>query len=299
MRTKAYPLDSLAPQSSKLMDYWALTKPRLLTMVLLSAALGFSLSSQAAEMWLLLNLLLGTALVGAAAHALNQWYERIPDGQMPRTRNRPLPAGRLGAEEALRFGMILMVLGLLYLQLTVNSLTAIIGALTLASYVLLYTPLKQVTALNTWVGAVTGALPPLMGWAAAEGQMTWQMLPIFALLYFWQLPHFFAIAWAYREDYARGGFRMLSLDDERGTRTARQILVNTLFMIVASFSFLWFEQASTFYIFSASILGGGFLLSAVMFWKRPSVPQARYVFLASIVYLPLLATALVVDNLFL
>ncbi len=265
-------------------------------MVLLSAALGFSLAPQAAEPLALLHMLIGTALVGAAAHALNQWYERIPDGRMPRTRNRPLPAGRLSSEEALRFGVGLMLVGLLYLSLTVNSLTAILGGLTLASYVLLYTPLKQVTALNTWMGAITGALPPLMGWAAAAGEMSWQMLPIFLLMYFWQLPHFLALAWAFRKDYAMGGFRMLSLGDDQGVRTSRQIVLNTVILIAASLTFNWAGQADTLYLVSALVLGGAFLAGSLWFWHQPTVAKARTVFLISIIYLPLIAIALVVDN---
>ncbi len=294
--TKAYSLEGVAPQTNKLADYWSLTKPRLLAMVLLSAALGFSLAPQSGAPLALLHMLIGTALVGAAAHALNQWYERIPDGRMPRTRNRPLPAGRLSSEEALRFGVGLMLVGLLYLSLTVNSLTAILGGLTLASYVLLYTPLKQVTALNTWMGAVTGALPPLMGWAAAEGEMNWQMLPIFLLMYFWQLPHFLALAWAFRKDYAMGGFRMLSLGDDQGVRTARHIVINTVILLAASLTFNLAGQAETFYLVSAVVLGSVFLAGSLWFWHQPTVAKARSVFLISIIYLPLIAIALVVDN---
>lgn len=167
---------------------------------------------------------------------LNQWMEQVPDSKMSRTKSRPLPMGRLSRNEALIFGVIISITGIMILWLTLNALTAALGLLTVISYILIYTPLKQKTIANTWFGGITGALPPVMGWTAARGQLDWEVLPIFALLYFWQLPHFFAIAWMYREDYQRGGFRMLSLADKTGKRTAAHMLLNTALLFVASLS---------------------------------------------------------------
>jgi protoheme IX farnesyltransferase len=193
---------------SKIKDFITLTKPRLLSSVLFSTVLGYVLPQNSVITVLpLLYLLSGTALTGGGAHVLNQWMEQVPDSKMSRTKSRPLPMGRLSRNEALIFGVIISITGIMILWLTLNALTAALGLLTVISYILIYTPLKQKTIANTWFGGITGALPPVMGWTAARGQLDWEVLPIFALLYFWQLPHFFAIAWMYREDYQRGGLQ--------------------------------------------------------------------------------------------
>ena len=217
IRSRAYP-DYF---SSKLEHYLSLSKPRLLATVVLSALLGFVLPMGLSNtIFPLLFLLFGTALMGAGANTLNQCMEIGPDSRMYRTKNRALPMGKLSEKEAIIFGILISALGFFVLWFGLNFLTAVLGLLTLLSYIMVYTPLKQKTATNTWLGGITGALPPVMGWVAARGQLEWEVLPIFALLYFWQLPHFFAIAWMYRDDYKRGGFKMLSHYDKTGKRTA-------------------------------------------------------------------------------
>jgi len=227
---------------SKIRDYITLTKPRLLSSVLFSTVLGYSLPvNSSAGVFPLLYLLLGTALIGAGANTLNQWQEQIPDSKMRRTKNRPLPTGKLSGNEALAFGIIISVAGFTTLWLSLNLLTASLGLLTLFSYILIYTPLKQKSVSNTWFGGITGALPPVMGWTAARGTLDWEVLPIFALLYFWQLPHFFAIAWMYRDDYRRGGFKMLSLEDPTGKKTSVQMLFYGGLLFISSIAIFIFE----------------------------------------------------------
>jgi len=206
--------------------------------------------------------------------------------------------GRLSGNEALLFGIILSIAGITTLWLTLNALTAGLGLLTLVSYILVYTPLKQRTIANTWFGGITGALPPVMGWTAARGQLDWEVLPIFALLYFWQLPHFFAIAWMYRDDYQRGGFRMLSLVDKTGRRTAVQMLLNTGFLFIASLAVYMIGQGSLLYLTGAILLGLGFFAVITLFFRESSVENARKVFLASIIYLPVLSTILIMERFF-
>jgi protoheme IX farnesyltransferase len=282
---------------SKIRDYITLTKPRLLSSVLFTAGLGFVLPKDSVITALpLLYLLSGTGLTGAGAHVLNQWMEQVPDSKMHRTKSRPLPMGRMSGNEALLFGIIISIAGITTLWLTLNLLTAALGLLTLFSYILVYTPLKTRTIANTWFGGITGALPPVMGWTAARGQIDWEVLPIFALLYFWQLPHFFAIAWMYRHDYQKGGFRMLSLHDQTGRRTAVQMLYNTGLLFIASLAIYIIGQASVLYLTGAILLGLGFFAVITLFFRESSVENARKVFLASIIYLPVLTTILVLER---
>jgi len=285
---------------SRLSDFVVLTKPRLLFMVLVSTCIGYALAEPIHHSPLLiLGMVFGTGLVGAAAHVFNQWWEVERDALMHRTRNRPLPEGRVELEEAFWLGTVLAVSGLLLLIWTVNLLTAFLGLMTLLSYIWAYTPLKPLTPANTWVGAVTGALPPVMGWTAATGELGWAALPIFLLLYFWQLPHFFAIAWMHREDYARGGFRMLSHNDLHGRRTARHTLTNSVLLLLASVSIYWAGQAGLIYLVGSILLGLGALGYAVWFsWNRTYV-NARRVFLMSIVYFPVLCVVVILDRILL
>ena len=295
IRSRAYP-DYF---SSKLEHYLSLSKPRLLATVVLSALLGFvlpmGLSNTIPQ---LLFLLFGTALMGAGANTLNQCMEIGPDSRMYRTKNRALPMGKLSEKEAIIFGILISALGFFVLWFGLNFLTAVLGLLTLLSYIMVYTPLKQKTATNTWLGGVTGALPPVMGWVAARGQLEWEVLPIFALLYFWQLPHFFAIAWMYRDDYKRGGFKMLSHYDKTGKRTAMQMLINCGMLYAASLAVFVVNEGSIFYLAGASALILVFFGVIVLFHKERSVENARKVFLASIIYLPLLIGILVLDQFF-
>ena len=295
IRSRAYP-DYF---SSKLEHYLSLSKPRLLATVVLSALLGFVLPMGLSNtIFPLLFLLFGTALMGAGANTLNQCMEIGPDSRMYRTKNRALPMGKLSEKEAMIFGILISVSGFFVLCFGLNFLTAVLGLLTLLSYIMVYTPLKQKTATNTWLGGVTGALPPVMGWVAAKGQLEWEVLPIFALLYFWQLPHFFAIAWMYRDDYKRGGFKMLSHYDKTGKRTAMQMLINCGMLCAASLAIYFVNEGSIVYLVGASALGFLFFWVIALFHRESTVENARKVFLASIIYLPLLIGILVLDQFF-
>ena len=274
-----------------------LTKARLTTLVLLTTLVGFYLGWRGPMDYLLMfNALAATALVASGAAALNQLLEREYDARMRRTQNRPLPSGRLQPTTVMLFGGITSVAGLVYLALAVNLLTSVLGAVTLISYVFIYTPLKRVTWVNTLVGAIPGALPPLMGWTAARNELSGEGWALFAILAFWQLPHFFAIAWMYRDEYARAGFVMLPNVDADGSRTATQSVSNTLALLLASlFPFVW-HISGQFYLVSAIVLGAGFLFCAIRFARQMTHARARQLFLASIIYLPLLLAALVLDK---
>ncbi len=298
LKEKSITIESIVPVGrNKISDYMELGKLRLLMLVLITTGIGFYLSSwQGQNFFLLFNLLLGTGCVGAGANALNQWYEQDVDARMNRTKNRPIPSGRVSSQEALYFGVIISLIGLAYLAWTVNWLTTALGFITWSSYLFIYTPLKQKTILNTWIGAVPGALPPLMGWAAARGTLEVEALTIFAILYFWQLPHFFAISWMYREDYKNGNFRMLSLIDPTGKKTSYQLLVNTFLLLVASLTLFFTNQAGLFYLVSAIGLGCLFLMITFLFFKEKSVINAKRVFLASIVYFPILWFVMILEQ---
>jgi heme o synthase len=274
-----------------------LTKARLTALVLLTTLVGFYLGWRGPMDYLLMfNALAATALVASGAAALNQLLEREYDAKMRRTQNRPLPSGRLQPTTVMLFGGITSVAGLVYLALAVNLLTSVLGAVTLISYVFIYTPLKRVTWVNTLVGAIPGALPPLMGWTAARNELSGEGWTLFAILAFWQLPHFFAIAWMYRDEYARAGFVMLPNVDADGSRTAQQSVSNTLALLLASlFPFVW-HISGQFYLVSAIVLGAGFLFCAIRFARQMTHARARQLFLASIIYLPLLLAALVLDK---
>src|SRR5271170_3065745 len=206
-----------------------LVKARLTTLVLLTTLVGFYVGeSGAMNFALMFNTLAATALVAAGASALNQLLERDYDAKMRRTQDRPLPSGRLQPTTVAIFGGVSSVAGLIYLALAVNLLTSVLGAVTLVSYLFIYTPLKRITWLNTAIGAIPGALPPLMGWTAARGELSGEGWALFAILFFWQLPHFFAIAWMYREEYAKAGFVMLPNVESGGQRTAQQTVSHTL-----------------------------------------------------------------------
>ena len=283
--------------SSKIRNYISLTKPRLLSSVIFSAALGYILPLDSVlSVSSLLYLLLGTALLGGGAHSLNQWQEQVPDSKMNRTRNRPLPMGKVSSNEALFFGIIISIAGIATLWFGINSITSALGILTLLSYAIVYTPLKQKTVANTWFGGITGALPPVMGWTAARGQLDWEVLPIFALLYFWQLPHFFAIAWMYRDDYRRGGFKMLSLEDQTGRKTGLQMLLNGGMLFIASLAIFMIGQGSLVYLAGASLLGLGFIFVITLFCFTSNFNNARKVFLASIFYLPILGIIIILER---
>ncbi|HEU6447010.1 MAG TPA: heme o synthase [Verrucomicrobiae bacterium] len=274
-----------------------LIKARLTTLVLLTTAVGFYVGWHGEMNWLyFFNTLAATALVASGAAALNQWLEREYDAKMRRTQSRPLPAGLLQPSTVAVLGGVMSIAGLVYLALAVNLLTSVLGAITLVSYLFVYTPLKRVTWVNTHVGAIPGGLPPLMGWAAAQNHLSGEGWALFAILAFWQLPHFFAIAWMYRDEYAKAGFRMLSGEDIDGRRTAEQSVSNALALFIVSLCPFLFRMAGPVYLAGAILLGAGFLFCAIQFSRQLTLQRARQLFLASIIYLPLLLALMVFDK---
>jgi len=275
-----------------------LFKARLTTLVVLTTLAGFYMGSRGPmDGWLLLHAILGTALLASGAAALNQLIEHKHDALMKRTESRPIPAGQLQPDHVLIIGAIMSAAGLIYLALKVNLLTSVLGAATLISYLFIYTPLKRITSFNTIIGAIPGALPPLMGWTAARNEIAIGGWTLFAILFFWQLPHFLAIAWLYKEDYAKAGFQMLPVVDLTGERTARSTISHTLGLLPISLCPFLFHLTGPIYFFGAFFLGLGFLYFAVRFARELSVASARKLFLASIIYLPLLLGLMVFDKL--
>jgi len=274
-----------------------LAKARLTFLVLLTTLVGFYLGYRGPVDYLrMLHLLLGTALVAGGASALNQLLEREYDARMRRTQTRPLPSGRLEPQTVLIIGAVASATGLIYLAFAVNLLTSVVGAATLFSYLFVYTPLKRVTWLNTAVGAVPGALPPLMGWTAARNELSVEGWTLFAILAFWQLPHFLAIAWIYREDYARAGFKMLPVVDPEGHRTGRQAVSHTLGLLPVSLCPFLLHLTGPVYLTGATLLGLIFLWFAIQFARQLSTARARQLFFVSILYLPLLLAVMVLDK---
>jgi len=265
--------------------------------VLVTAALGMLLADRAPAPAVMALMLIGTALVTAGASAANQLAERRSDARMERTENRPLPAGRIGKPEATAFVVATTVTGLAcLLMLPSGPAAAIVAAATFVLYVFAYTPAKRTTWLNTFIGAVPGAAPPLIGWAAAKGTLGWEALPLFAILFFWQIPHFLAIAWIYRDDYRRAGLKMLPVLDPSGRRTARTMILHTLALLAASLTPLAFG-AGVLYTAGALALGIAFLGLTWKFRAGKTVGAARAVLKMSLVYLPGVLLVLFVDQL--
>lgn len=275
-----------------------LFKARLTFLVLITTLVGFYLGTRGnLHGLLMLHTLLGTALVAGGASALNQWWERDFDSRMRRTRTRPLPTGQLQASTVLGLGVVFAAAGLVYLAWAVNPATSLLGGVSLLTYILVYTPLKRVTWLNTAVGALPGGLPPLMGWTAANGQMSREGWTLFGILALWQLPHFMAIAWIYRDEYAKAGFKMLPLLDASGCRTSRHALVQTLALLPLSLCPFFLKMTGPFYFSGALVLGLVFIWFAAQFARQVTVARARQLFLVSILYLPLLLGLMAVDKL--
>lgn len=293
MNASVLPLDR-APVA----DWVELTKPRITTLVVFTALVGFVAAADTAPWTLLLvAALAGTGLVAAGASVLNQVMERGTDALMHRTRTRPLPAGRIRPAEAGVFGCLLTLAGLGVLAAACGPAATLVALATWASYLFLYTPLKRRTHLATLVGAVPGALPPVIGWAAARGTLEPGAFILFAILFLWQVPHFLAIAWLYRDDYERGGFPMLPVIDREGRLTGRQAVLHSAALLVVSLSPVVAGLGGTLYLAGALVLGVGLTLAALRLLRERDLLAARGLFLASVVYLPALTSLLLLANL--
>ena len=293
-------------------DYLALTKPRIVALVVLTVAAGFVVALPAAarvgfdgnagtaplavQLWILAHLLCGTALVAGGTNALNQVAERDVDSLMHRTRNRPLPAGRLDPNAARSFAWGMALVGVLQLYIVVNPLTALFAALTLASYVFAYTPLKRRTSLSTLVGAIPGALPIVGGWTGTGAPLDAGAAALFGIMFLWQMPHFLALSWMYRADYARAGLRMLSIEDEHGAMTFRQAALNAVALLPISLLPSVLGVAGQIYFFTAALLSTVLILMSIAAARAPSPKSARRLFLFTLAYLPLLFGILVANR---
>ncbi len=284
-------------------DYIALTKPRITWLILMSTGVGYFFGAQAgwhgwsSWHWLtLLHTIVGTGLIASGTAALNQWMERVADGKMRRTQARPLPSGRLQPAPALIFAIAISAAGFADLWFGANPLAAMLGLFTLLTYLFIYTPLKQRSPHSTTFGSLPGAMPPLIGFAAASGTLTWDAWVLFAILFLWQFPHFYAIAWMYKEDYARAGILMLPVVEPDGKSTARRILLYSIALIPISLMPKFFAMAGNVYLYGALALGLAFVYYGLRIrWDRTR-QQARHVLLASVVYLPVLFSLMLFDR---
>ncbi len=286
--------------------YIELTKPRITWLILMSTGIGYFFGLHGGAHWLeflrnihylaLFHTILGTGLIASGTAALNQWYEREADRHMRRTARRPLPEGRLTSGRALAFGVALSVVGFAELWLGVNLLAAAIGAFTLGSYLFLYTPLKQRTWWSTTIGAVPGAMPPVIGYAAAAGTLRPEAWVLAAILFLWQFPHFYSIAWMYKDDYARAGIRMLPVVEPDGRSTARQIVLYGLALIPVSLVPGILGMSGRIYLLGALLLGMWFLYAGVRVALDRSVVRARGVLMASVLYLPAIYGLMLIDR---
>jgi len=277
--------------------FFILAKPEITLMVMISAGVSCLMASDSINLVVLTHTVLGTGLVAAGAASLNQFMERVLDGNMRRTSKRPLPAGELSARAALVFGISLSIAGTIYLIQFLNTLTALLGLLTLLSYLFVYTPLKRKTRLCTLVGAFPGAAPILMGWAAVKNNLGLESWALYAILFLWQFPHFYAIGWLYREDYARGGMLMLpAVDDDDGRTTFRAILISTQLLIVVSVAPTLMATTGRLYFLLAIILGLSFYYVAYRASVARSKSAAKLLLHASVIYLPLLYLAMLIDK---
>lgn len=288
-----------APMKPSPSDLWQLAKPRIVGMVLVTTATGYFVGAGGIASWdraLLLALtLLGTGLAAAGAAVLNNYLERETDARMERTRLRALPAGRIEPAFALALGVMLVLAGVCLLASTVNLLAAFLVLLTAFLYVIVYTPLKKVTWLNTPIGAIPGALPPMVGWAAAADNLHVGAWILFGILFLWQHPHFYAIAWMYRDDYKAAGYKMLSTIDPTGRRVFRQAILFSLALIPVSIALTGFGLTGRLYLIGAVFLGSALLAASLHLAQHQRLADARRVLLASVVYLPLLLILIVLD----
>jgi len=277
--------------------YLELTKPRITVLIMLTSAAGFALGSRGAINYALLaHALIGVGLLSSGIATLNQFIERDLDGLMRRTADRPLPSGRLSALEALWFGVLLTAGAEVYLAVLVNPLSSVLGLTVIAGYLFLYTPLKTKTSLSTAVGAFPGAMPPLIGWAAARGEIDIAAWVLFAILFLWQFPHFLAIAWMYREDYGRAGIRMLPVVEPDGRVTGQQIILYAVMLVPVSLLPTVLGISGRIYLVAALVLGILFLASSIRAALSKSNQHARQLLLASVLYLPLLFGVMVLNR---
>ena len=287
--TIAAPVEVSRVEVSRFTDYVALTKPRLVSLVLLTTAIGFVVGSGPTVSFMgLLHVLIGTALVAGGGAALNQFLERDADARMRRTADRPLPSARLEARQGLIFGIFLTLAGLAYLYMFSTISAFVVGAITATMYVMVYTPLKKITPWCVAAGAVVGALPPVMGWTAASGMIAPGALALFVIMFVWQLPHFLAIAWIYRDEYANARMSVVKLTDVPGTRTTRHILILNLFLVPLTLLPSIVGIAGIGYTITAVILGAAFIATALRRSSADMGSYARRVFYASLIYLPVL-----------
>jgi protoheme IX farnesyltransferase len=293
----ASPASTWTAASVRLADYLALTKPRISVLVLLTVSAGFALGS--ADRWqpvLLASALFGIALVAAASSAFNQWLERESDGLMARTASRPLPAGRLSATEVVSFGLLAGTGGTLWLAYYVNATTAVLSAVTLLMYAGVYTPLKRRTSFCTAVGAIPGALPPVLGWAASGAPLDIAAFSLFAVLFLWQFPHFLAIGWIYRADYSRAGLKMLPARGRLPHVTGLMAVGYALALVPLSLFPAFCGLAGNAYLAVSLVLGAGYLAAAMRFAASESLKTARLLLWTSLIYLPVLLAVLVWDH---
>ena len=290
-------LDSAITPRERIAAFIELTKPRITFLIVLTSAAGFYLASVGSVNYrLLLSSMFGITLLSSGVATINQYMERDLDGLMRRTANRPLPTGKLLPWEALAFGGGLIVLSEIYLAVLVNPLTALMGLTVIAGYLFGYTPLKTKTSLSTMVGAFPGAVPPLIGWTAARGELSLEAWVLFAIMFLWQFPHFLAIAWMYREDYARAGILMLPVVEPEGRVTSQQIVVYTVMLLPVSLLPYALGVSGKIYLVGAAILGLLFLYSSIRAAISLSRQEARRLLLASVIYLPLLFILMVLNR---
>jgi len=282
---------------AKVAAYVELTKPRIALLLVLTSAAGFYLGSKGPiDTFLFANTLIAITLLAFGVATLNQYWERDIDHLMERTAARPLPTRRVSATEALVFGLLQCAVAEIYLLLAVNPLTAILGLVVIVGYVLVYTPLKTRTSASTAIGALPGALPPLMGWTAAANDITLGAWALFAMQFLWQFPHFFAIAWMYKEQYAEAGILMLPVVEPEGKLTARQIVMFALMLLPVSLAPFFFGLAGTIFLAGASVLGIWFLWASIQTARTMTKVRAKRLLLVSVIYLPLLFILMVADK---
>ncbi len=284
-------------RKKKMAAFCALTKPRILMMVVIMSAAGYFLGAKSIEPFgVFFAMLLGTALSSGGAAVLNNYMERDCDTRMTRTQTRPIPLGIVTPNEALLFGLLLSLLGVVLLACLVNPLSGFLSLLTVFLYVLVYTPLKRISWWNTVVGAIPGALPPMGGWASATNELDAGAWILFLILFVWQHPHFYAIAWMYKEDYARGGFKMLPVVHPDGIRTFRQTLGFSIVMIPVSLLPYFYGIAGEVYAIGVTALGIWMLAQSVKVWRTHTVADARTLLKVSVIYLPLFFALLLCDS---